>query len=224
MPSFSHWIARGITLLILWAPIVLVLTLIQPISGRPPPLHGLTALALSLIAEHLLRTLFWIPMAVPASGRHRVVPRRPHGGVHAAALGLGLFGYGLWTSGSQGSPEVAGLALVAGLLCLWLARTFRALAMWGGWFEVNDGLLSLEGTGANYAVPLGQIRAVHRRVGDGSFWIETPWADRNSLVLTPGAHGRYWIEDAEQLLGLLEPAVEVREVKALAGLLSGRRR
>jgi len=224
MPTASHWVARGITLLILWAPIVLVLTVVHPTEGRPPPLHGLTALVLALIAEHLLCVLFWIPVATPASGRHRVLPRWPSRGVHAAALGVALAAWAAWNLAAREAPGLAALAVIAGLLSLWGARYIRRQALWGGWFEVNDGLLSLQGTSQDYAVPVGQIRAVHRRQRDGSYWIETPWPDRNSLVLTRGAQGRYWIEDAEAMLSLLGPTVDVREVKALIGLLSGRRR
>lgn len=224
MPSISHWTARGATLLILWAPIVLVLTVIQPTAARPPPLYGLTALALALIAERLLRTLFWIPVATRAHGRHRVVPRWPYRGVHAAALGLALWAWAGWNLFNREAPGVASLALIAGGVCFLAARYFRRLAIWGGWFEVHNGLLTLQGTHTDFAVPVGQICAVHRRERDGSFWIETPWEDRNSLVLTRSAQGRYWIEDAEVLLRMLAPAVEVREVKALIGLLSGRRR
>lgn len=223
-PPTSRWIARGISLLILWAPIVLVLTVLHPTVGRPPPLHGLTALVLSLIVEHVLTTVFWIPVAQAASGRHRVLPRSPHLAVHGAALGLGLVAYGLWVWSSGESPGVAVVAVGVGACWLWGARFFRRLPLWGGWFEVHDGLLSLQGTTRDYSVPVGQVRAVHRRTRDGSFWIETPWEARNTLVPTRGAQGRYWVEDAEALLRLLGPAVEVREVKALIGLLSGRRR
>ncbi len=224
MPSAGHWIARGITLLILWAPLLLLLTALQPTEGRPPPLHGLTALVLSLIAEHLLVTVFWIPVAMKARGRHRVVPRWPYTPVHAAALGLALFAWAVWQLATLDRPGIGLSAVLAGGLCLLGARYLRRLTLWGGWFELHDGLLTLQGTDTDYAVPVGQIRAVHRRMRDGSYWIETPWEERNSLVLTRGAQGRYWIEDAEELLRVLAPAVEVREVKALIGLLSGRRR
>jgi hypothetical protein len=224
MPSATNWTARGITLLILWAPIVLVLTVIQPTSGRPTPLHGVTALVLALILEHMLYGLFCIPVANSAHGRHRVLPRARHGGVHAAALAVGMWSYASWTLDTRGSPVIAGLTILSGLVFLFGARAFRKQSLWGGWFEVHDGMLVLRGTASDYSVPLGQILTVHRRERDGSFWIETPWIERNSLVLTPGARGRYWIEEAEDLLRLLGPAVEVREVKALIGLLRGRHR
>ncbi len=224
MPSASHCIARGITLLMLWAPIVLILTVVQPTEGRPPPLHGLTALVLALITEQVLCTVFWIPIAAAARGRHRVVPRWPARAVHAAALGFALWAWGAWNLTLRDASGTAGLALGAGCLSFLAAFYFRRLVLWGGWFEVHDGMLTLQGTSTDYVVPVGQILAVHRRERDGSYWVETPWERRNSLVLTPEAQGRYWIEDADDLLRGLAPAVEVREVKALIGLLSGRRR
>jgi len=223
MASLTHWLARGVTLLVLWAPILLVLTVLSPTAGRPSPQYGLTALALALIAERVLRVLFFLPTALRARGRYRVLPRRPSLAVLFGALGLSLVGYGGWLGVQRGLTGAVIASLLSAALSVMGAWRYRRWAMWGGWLEVRDGLVSVEGTRRDYTVPLGQIRAVHHRERDGSYWIETPWPERNTLVLTPAALGRYWIEDAEDLLNDLRGGAEIREVKALIGLVAGRR-
>lgn len=208
--------SRLLTLALLWAPALLVLVALVPIVDRIPLAHLATATALTLIGERALKGVLLVPSASAGDGRHRVIPRHPWWGVWAAAIGLGVWGYGFWDASAQGFRLLTMLSIPAGLGCLIAGWRYRHQSLWGAWLELEGGCLKVCAPDGGYTVPLGQIRAVHQRVSDGSFYIETPWLERNTLILTRAARGRFWVEgDAALLDQIAAHGAKIQQVSSL---------
>lgn len=216
-------LTRLLAAFLLWAPIVLWLTLWVP-PGDGLHLHMLTATLLALILAQALRTLFVVPFAPPGPGRYRVLPTAPHRPLLIASLGTSSLAWGAWRIASSGFDVVSLTALSSGLLALWLAARWTADPLWGTWLELVDEVLRVHCPRAgDWSVPLGQARAVHRRPSDGSFLIETPWPERDVFVPSPSARARYLVTDHQALFERLAAQVPVQETPLLLGVLRRRR-
>jgi hypothetical protein len=202
-------------LVILWGPTLLFLTLLVPTGGGLPAMHLAVASALTLILVRILYALFRIRIASAAPGRFRIIPRYPSGPVLLSALAIATALAGLWEASTEGSALAAVLSVPGCALLLLSAAHVRRRPLWEGFVTIDDGLLRVETPAGGYTVPLGQIRRIYRRTRDHSFFIETPWAERNTLILTRAARGMYWVDGADALLEAVESFAPVVEVETL---------
>ena len=209
--------ARALALVLLWAPTLLWLTVAVPIGDELPAAHVVTASALAFVLERILHLRFTLGAATAADGRFRVLPRRPQGAQLRAAVALAVLGFSGWRAARFGAGWQEWLALPAAGLIFWGAGRLRADPIWGTWFELDQGLLHVKGTRKSYAVPIGQVLRLRYRPRDGSFLVQTPWPERDALVLSRSARGRYLVEGAEQLFAALAEHCDVEEASGLAG-------
>jgi len=194
-----------------------VSTLLVPTGGGLPLPHLAIATALALLGERILYRLFRLPVAAPAQGRYRVVPRYPYKATLLAALGVAVGFAGVWEVGTAGFGFRAFGALPACALLLIGAGRIRGQAHWGTWLAVSDGCLEIHAPSGDWRVPMGQIRRIFVREGDGSYYVATPWRERDTVVLTRAALGAWWIEGAAALRALLSEAAEEEAVTSLLG-------
>lgn len=213
--------ARALAFVLLWAPTLLWLTVSVPVEGGLPLLHLVTASALAFVLERILHVRYALRTAPAADGRYRVLPRNPQGAQLRAAMASAVLGYAAWRALRFGASWLEWLALPAAGLIFWGAGRMRADPIWGSWLEVRDGILHVHGMHRSYTVPVGQVLRLRYRERDGSFLVQTPWPDRDTLVLSAAARGRYLVEGASELFGQLAEHCEVEEAR---GLVSAGRR
>lgn len=208
---------------LLWAPILLWLTAwVPPRDGLTA--HVLTATLLSLIVASALRNLFVVPAAAPGPGRYRVLPTSPHRPLLIASLGTSSAAWGAWRLSVEGADALGLCALSSGAVALWSAARWRADPLWGTWLEVAGEVLRVHCPRAgDWSVPLAQAIAVHHRVVDDSFLLETPWPERDVFVPSPRARARYLVTDHQSLFRALSERVPVRETPLLLSVLRRRR-
>lgn len=208
-----------LTGVILWGPTLLFLTTLVPPDPARAALHLITATGLTVLLARILRILLFVPLAPPAAGRHRIVPRYPSLGVLAGAMGAALWLYATWAVNERMLLQAA-LASVVGLGSVVTAWRYRALGMWGGWLEVEGDRLVVETPRASYRVALTRSR-LFRREADGSVLVVTPGHERDTLIVPRGAPGRYWVDDAEGLMAKMERHSPIQAVKSLLVLPEG---
>ena len=216
-------VTRMAVMVLLWAPALLWLT-----AWRPPEeglgVHFAAATALAVIGAAALRSLFTLPEAADAPGRHRVLPSRPHRPMLVSAAGFALIAWGAWRGMAENPDIVALSAISSGGVALWLSMRWRADPLWGTWIELVDDTLRVHCPRAqDWTIPLSHARAVHLRTRDGSFLLETPWPERDILVPSRRARARYYITGHRDLLGHLTGRVPIRETPVLAAVLRRRR-
>ena len=202
---------------LLWGPLLLVSTLLVPTGGGLPVPHLAIATGLAFIGERILFRLFALPAAGPVEGIFRVVPRYPYKAALLAALGVAVGFAGVWEVGSVGFGFKAIAALPASALLLIGAGRIRNQPHWGTWLAVRDGCLEIHAPSGDWRVPIRQIRRVFVRAGDASYYIATPWKDRDTIVLTEAALGAWWLEDADALRALLTDSAPEEGVTSLLG-------
>jgi hypothetical protein len=203
--------------IVLWGPLLLVSTLLVPTGGGLPLPHLAIATGLAFTGERILFRLFALPTAPPREGIFRVVPRYPYKAALLAALGVAVGFAGVWEVGSAGFGVKAIAALPASALLLVGAGRIRSQPHWGTWLVVVEDCLAIHAPSGDWRVPIRQIRRVFVRAGDQSYYIATPWKDRDTIVLTEAALGAWWIEDAEGLRALLTDSAPEENVSSLLG-------
>ncbi len=202
---------------LLWPPLLLWLTTLSPIGADgEQALHLGAATALALIAARVLAILFRIPIAPPAPGRHRVLPRRPQVPLLLAAAGTACVLWSLWAA-QRGALDWGSLAaLPTGLFATLFARRTQADPLWGSWMALEGDALRLSTPhGEGSALPISAIVRLHLRPRDRSFYVESSRPERDVFVPTEAAGARYSVSGAEALFQALSERVPVQETELL---------
>ncbi|MCB9758717.1 MAG: hypothetical protein H6739_02660 [Alphaproteobacteria bacterium] len=204
---------------VLWAPILLALTALVPLAAGRPALHLVTATALAVVLGRVLELLLWVPVAPFAEGRYRIVPRYPAAALLFGAMGAALVLYGFWAAGEEqiGAAVFAG---ILGLITLRSALRYRRMALWEGFMVLGDDALEVHTPRESYRVPLFGARLFKRRA-DGSVLLTAPNRELDTVILSRSARGRYWVDNAEELVAALGERLPITTVESLIDLPEG---
>lgn len=201
---------------LLWGPTLLVLALLVPPSPQTAALHLTTTTALAFIAGRILRLLLQVPLAPPAAGRHRIVPRYPGAAVVLGAMGTALVLIGCFLA-MEGGVLHALAGWITGGASLVSAASYRRMGLWEGWLALDGDALVVRTPYAGYSIALEGAR-LYRRKLDGSVLVTTPDRELEALILPRKARGRYWVDGADKLIERLADRWPVVEVESLLSL------